>query len=103
MGCLVSDDGSMAICGNFNKLVEERPKDWIDTGYKILRDYPFNWREKIGGIECTCEQVEEHYQPYYGFNFFHIGRCALIKLIEKRPQLKNLPCYARLPHICAID
>ena len=99
MGCLTNSDNSIWICGNFNPITKQKPENWHETGYKMMVDYPFPDREKIGKIECDCKQVLECFQAWYGYNWYHSDDCALIKAIEKRPQLINLWCYQHLPEI----
>lgn len=81
------------ISGNFAKLSKRKPKNWIEKGYKILVPYKFNWREKIGKVECDCKVCEEHYALYYGVDWYHSKECALIKYINQRPQIQNLQQY----------
>ncbi len=81
------------ISGNFNPITKRKPKNWIQTGYKIIIPFPFKWREKIGNVECDCKECEEHYAPYCGVEWYHMKDCALIKLLDKRPQILNLWQY----------
>lgn len=81
------------ISGNFRKLTKRKPKNWINVGYKIIVPFDFKWRHKVGKVECTCKECEEHYQPWYGTSWFHSKDCELIKHIEKRPQILNLNQY----------
>lgn len=81
------------INGNFNKVTNRKPKNWIDSGYKIIVPYKFKWRHKIGKVECSCKVCEEHYQPYYGISWYHSQDCALLHYINSRPQLCNLMQY----------
>lgn len=81
------------ISGNFVQQTIRKPKNWIDRGYKITVPYPFKWREKIGKVKCDCKMCEEHYAPYYGISWHHSKECALIKHINKRPQILNLNQY----------
>lgn len=81
------------IIGNFCKITKKKPKGWIDKGYKIIVPYKFKWRCKIGKVECTCKECEEHYMPWYGTQWYHSRECKLIKLIDKRPQILNLNQY----------
>ena len=87
--------GNAIVMGNFNKLSKRKPKNWLHTGYKIIVPYKFEWRDKIGKVECDCKECEEHYMPYYGIDWYHSKDCALMKLIEKRPQILNLWQYQR--------
>lgn len=82
------------VVGNFNKITKRKPKNWTETGYKIIVPFKFKWRHKIGKVECDCKVCEEHYAPYYGFDWYHSKECALIKHIEKRPQILNLNQYS---------
>ena len=82
------------ICGNFNPVTKRKPRNWVSTGYKILVPYKFKWREKIGNVECDCKECEEHYQPFYGWSWVHLKDCALMKFIERRPQILNLSQYS---------
>lgn len=91
MGLVVFNNS--IVCGNFAKLKRRKPKNWIDKDYKILVPYKFKWRDKIGKVVCDCKECEEHYQPYYGTTWFHSKECALMKYIDKRPQILNLMQY----------
>jgi hypothetical protein len=82
------------VLGNFNKLTKRRPKGWMQNGYKIIVPYKFKWREKIGSVECDCKECEEHFAPYYGVEWYHVKECALMKYIDKKPQILNLWQYA---------
>lgn len=82
------------ISGNFNPLTKSKPKNWFEAGYKIIVPFDFNWRAKVGKVECDCKECEEHYQPWYGISWFHSDNCALMKYIDKRPQIMNLWQYA---------
>ena len=88
MSCLTNEH--MSICGNFVKPTKTKPKNWIKRGYKIMIPYPFKWRTKLGRAECDCQQVEEHYQPWYGFSWFHVPECAVMKHLERYPGIRNL-------------
>jgi len=79
----------MNMCGNFAPLSRKKPKHY-DKEYKILIPYPFKWRLKLGKVECNCKEVEEHYQPYYGFSWFHSYDCAMMKHLRKYPGIQNL-------------
>jgi hypothetical protein len=68
-------------------------------GYETMIPFDFKWREKIGKVECDCKEVREIYAPYYGWTWEHSDDCALIKQLEKKPQLGNLWCYQSLPII----
>lgn len=58
MGCIIGN--GIAICGNFAKITKKRPKD-IMKDYKVIIDYPFKWRAKLGKVECDCKKVIEAY------------------------------------------
>jgi len=87
MTCICGNN--LTICGNTAKLLKKRPKSF-DKEYKCLINYPFKWRTKLGKVKCTCKICEEHFQPYYGFTWFHNGNCAIMKHLKKYPQMKNL-------------
>ena len=80
----------MSICGNFVKPTKRRPKNWFERGYKIVVAYPFKWRAKLGKVECDCKEVEEHYQPWYGYSWFHLPECAMMKHLHRYPGITNL-------------
>ncbi len=82
------------INGNFKKITKRKPKNWIENGYKIIVPYQFKWREKIAGVQCDCTVCEEQYSPYYGVDWYHLKDCALMKFIDKRPQILNLWQYS---------
>lgn len=102
MGCIVGQN--ITICGNFAKLTRRKPKGY-NKDYKIIIPYPFKWREKIGGIECDCTEVEEHFQPWYGFDWYHSPTCAILKRIERHPGIQNLFQFAErdFRHIAASE
>jgi len=91
MSCLIGEN--IILCGNFAKLSEKRTKNF-DKEYKCRIPYPFKWRQKIGKVECNCTVIEEHYQPYYGFTWYHNKGCAILKHIEKHPGILNLYQFA---------
>lgn len=99
------DTGGVLIHGNFSDLLPEPPtgQDRFDSEYRALVDYRFDWRDKVGQTVCTCVQVEEWYQPYYGWTWYHTDGCALMKRIKERPGLMNLPCFQHLPVIAASE
>lgn len=82
------------ISGNFNPITKRKPKNWIERGYKIMVSYKFPWRTRIGGVECDCKECEEHFAPYYGFDWYHSKNCALMKYLDRHPQVLNLWQYA---------
>lgn len=79
--------------GNFCSVTKRKPRNWIDKGYKMIVPYKFKWRHKIGNVECDCKVCEEHFQPWYGITWFHSKECALMKHIDKHPQILNLNQY----------
>lgn len=88
-------NGKIVICGNFSKArryntKDGRPHKWFERDYKAIRAYPFQWRTKLGKIECDCKEVIEAYQPYYGFNVYHEDNCAIMKHFRAYPQMQNL-------------
>ena len=79
------------MCGNFVKPTKRRPKDWVTRGYRgVSVPFFFKWRKRIGKVECDCELVEESYEPYYGFSWYHGQDCSLMRHVDAHPQLKNL-------------
>lgn len=86
-------DGKIVLCGNFSKAKRYKngkPKDWFHRDWKAIIPYPFKWRTKLGKVECTCKEVVEAYQPYYGSTWYHEDECAIIKHYKKYPQMQNL-------------
>jgi hypothetical protein len=84
--------GKVTLFGNFEKArryKNGKPRDWIDRDWKAIIPYPFEWRSKIGKVECDCVEVVEAYQPYLGSTWFHSKECATIKHLNKFPQMQN--------------
>jgi hypothetical protein len=81
------------ISGNFNTITKKKPKNWIEKGYKIMIPFKFKWRHKIGNVVCDCKECLECYKPYYGFDIYHSKDCAIMILLDKRPQIQNLRQY----------
>ena len=88
MSCIITKE--IVMCGNFVKLSKRKPKNWSETGYEMIVPYSFKWRQKLGKVECDCKFVKESYQPYYGFSWFHLDDCEIMKHIEKFPGITNL-------------
>jgi hypothetical protein len=80
----------MSICGNFVKPTKRRPKNWIDRGYKIIVPFNFKWRAKLGKVQCDCTEVWEYYQPWYGYSWFHMPQCAMMRHLDRYPGITNL-------------
>lgn len=96
-------NGKVTILGNFEKprrYKNGKPRDWMDRDYKAIIDYPFDWREKLGKVECDCKECIEAYQPYYGWNWYHMDDCAIMKHFRKYPQMAN---FGILPGTIAIS
>lgn len=91
--------GDIVVCGNFADREAKRPEDWIDRPSKWWEPYPFDIREKIGRVTCSCKQVKVNFSPYYGADYYHDDKCNLMRQLEKRPQLTNLFVYEHLPAI----
>lgn len=84
---------NVIICGNFAKVTKRRPRNWVDKDYKIIVPFRFGWRHKLGNVECNCNTCYEHYQPYYGYSWYHMEDCAILKHLEKHPGIANLNQY----------
>jgi hypothetical protein len=82
------------LCGNFAELSREKPKGF-DEAYKVLipwKDAPKGIREtrfKLGKATCDCVEIEEHYQPWYGFSWYHSRDCAISKHLVRYPGIQN--------------
>lgn len=89
------DLGGIVISGNFAERTETKPDDfdYMHTG-KWYEPYPFEWREKLGSTICSCSRVKVNYAPYYGFDYFHLDTCNLMRKLEAEPGIANLyECY----------
>lgn len=92
--------GDVIVHGNFAEVEPEMPKDFkYDRDARWLEPYPFEHRERIGSVICTCEKLEVSYAPYYGFDYDHLSSCNLVRQLKARPQLYNLPSYDHLPSV----
>lgn len=83
--------------------IEKVKPEGFDEPYRIMVPYKFKWRVKIGKVECDCKEVEECYQPWYGFDWYHSEACALMRLVKEKPQLKNLWCYQGIERIASSE
>jgi hypothetical protein len=90
MDCEEFGNGNF-ICGNFAERQESKPEnfDFMTTG-KWYEDYPFGWRETLGGVICNCKRIKVNYAPYYGFDHFHLDTCNLMRKLAAEPGLANL-------------
>lgn len=87
----VVDYGGVLVHGNFAKVLPEKPKNFdFESDAKWLEDYPLDWRETWGNTICSCRKIEVHYAPYYGFDYFHLDSCNLMRKLEAEPQIQNL-------------
>jgi hypothetical protein len=89
-------NGKVTIIGNFEKpkrYKHGRPKDAFDRDYKAIIPYDFEWRATLGKVTCDCTECIEAYQPYYGFTWYHMPECAILKHYNKHPQMANLGIY----------
>lgn len=98
MSCLFSDDGQMVVCGNFEELLSEKPKDFdFENSYRWIEPYPFDKRDVIGGTVCNCKYVRVNYQPWYGYDYYHQDSCFLMQKYRATPNacyfwaMENLP------------
>ena len=83
---------TLNICGGTRHLplLRGRPKNLgIDDSYKAIVPFDFKWRAKLGKVVCDCKEMVESFQPWYGFTFFHSDECAIVKHIERYPQMQN--------------
>jgi len=83
--------GDIMICGNFAERQETEPEnfDFMSTA-KWYQDYPCEWRETLGGVVCSCKRVKVDYAPYYGFDYFHLDNCNLMRKLAAEPGIHNL-------------
>lgn len=75
-------NGALSIIGNFAKprrYKNGKPKDWIHRDYKAIVPYDLKWRHKTKRHTCTCKEMIEAYQPYYGFTWYHSKECDFAK------------------------
>jgi hypothetical protein len=72
------------------KVTKRRPKKWSERDSKWIEPFKFKWRAKLGTVECNCTEVEVHYQPWYGFSWYHMKECAIGKHLKKYPGILNL-------------
>lgn len=92
--------GSLTITGNFAPLLNEKPDPFdYEKTCKWLEPYPFEVRERIGRVVCSCSHLECHYAPYYGWDYYHLDTCNLMKQLRARPQLRNFWQYSYLPAV----
>lgn len=83
--------GDITICGNFAERTDEKPADfdYMRTA-KWYEDYSFDWRETLGGVVCNCKRVKVDFAPYYGFDYYHLDTCNLMRKLEAEPGIQNL-------------
>lgn len=91
--------GDITVVGNFAQLLDSKPEpfDYNSTA-KWLEDYPLEWREVWGGTICSCQKLEVHYAPYYGWDYYHLDGCNLIRKLADNPGMRNL-FDIRLPSV----
>lgn len=83
--------GDVIIHGNFEEVLPEMPKDFhYDRDAKWLQPFDLEWRETLGGVICSCKTVEVHFAPYYGFDYYHMPTCNLMRKLDAEPQINNL-------------
>ncbi len=89
------------ICGGGRlPLVKKRPKDFMDSGYRMVVPYKFKWRESLGRVECDCKKMIEYFEPWYGYTFYHSEECAMMKHLKRYPQMENF-MWDRDPRVIA--
>lgn len=82
--------GNVLVHGNFAELLPEKPKDFdYENDAKWLEPYDLEWREVLGDAVCNCTKVEVHFAPYYGFSYFHMDTCNLMRKIAVQPGIAN--------------
>lgn len=79
----------MSICSLNAPLVMVLPSD-IEQPYRMLVGYRFDWREKVGKVECDCQIIEEVYRPWLGWHWNHLPECAIEKHLRRYPGIHNL-------------
>lgn len=79
------------ISGNFAERTETKPKDfdYMTTG-KWYEPYSFEWREVLGNAICNCTRIKVNYAPYFGYDYFHLDTCNLMRKLEAEPGIANL-------------
>lgn len=89
MGVIIM--GDIAVHGNFEEVQLEKPEDFdYKSDAKWLEPYSMEWRETMGNAICSCTKVEVHFQPYYGFDYYHQKTCSLMRKLDAEPQITNL-------------
>ena len=90
MDCEIFASGS-AICGNFAERTDTKPESFdYDHTAKWYEAYPFDWRETLGGTVCNCSRVKVNYAPYFGYDYFHLDSCNLMRKLDAEPGIYNL-------------
>jgi len=90
MDCEQIGEG-IIISGNFAERTKEMPKDFDHTTTgKWYAPYTMQWRETLGGTICSCKQVKVNFAPYYGYDYFHMDYCNLMKKLRDYPQIESL-------------
>lgn len=103
MDCEIFGNGS-AICGNFAERTEQKPKDFhYDVTAKWWEDYPFEWREQVGGTVCNCKRIKVDFAPYYGFDYYHSDACFLVQKYNNTPNAEMFGAMQYLPSITHWD
>lgn len=85
------DLGGITISGNFAERTETKPKDfdYNRTG-KWYEPYSFEWRETLGGTICNCSRIKVNYAPYFGYDYYHLDSCNLMRKLDAEPGIHNL-------------
>lgn len=83
--------GDAIICGNFSEIQQKKPEPFdYDSESKWIEDYPLEWRETLGRTVCNCKKLEVHYAPYYGWDYYHMDSCNLVRKLYDNPGIRNL-------------
>jgi hypothetical protein len=69
--------------------VTDKPTD-IFQDYQMLVPYKFNFREKLGKVECDCTEVIECYRSWIGLCWSHHPDCAIEKHLRRYPGIYNI-------------
>jgi hypothetical protein len=81
-----------AICGGAQAILEVEPEITeanMDEPYRVRIPYPFEWRVKLGRVECDCQTVVKWYRPWHGIGWLHERDCAIFRHVKRYPGILN--------------